>query len=314
MYRGRVRLTIPMVYAIGFMMLFVIGGLTGIILANPSIDYQIHNTLFLVAHFHNMLVPGTLFGMLAGYNFWFPKAFGFCLEERWGYRAAYSWIVGYMLAFFPLYALGLLGMPRRTVAFFEPAYLPWTIIAGVGALVVLFALFSLVMQLGVSIRRRAAYAVPVGDPWDGFSLEWSTSAPPPEYNFPVIPQINSRDPFLSEKDRGQAYQRPDSYTDIEMPANSALGPILAGVGFLMAFGLVWYMWWLVIGAGLIGLTALIARSFVRRTTRVIGADEIRRTHESWLDLVAHTHPIKRADERSMTNRGLAKPPVDGAVQ
>ena len=314
MYRGRVRLTIPMVYAIGFIMLFVIGGLTGIILANPSIDYQIHNTLFLIAHFHNMLVPGTLFGMLAGYNFWFPKAFGFRLNERWGYRAAYSWIVGFMLAFFPLYALGLLGMPRRKVAFFEPAYLPWTIIAGVGALVILFALFSLVMQLGVSLRRRSAYATPVGDPWDGFSLEWSTSSPPPEYNFPVIPQINSRDPFLSEKDHGQAYQRPKSYADIEMPANSALGPILAVLSFLMTFGLVWYMWWLVVGSGLIGLIALIARSFVRRTTRIIGADEVRRTHERWLDQVARTQAIKRADERDTANQGLAVPPVEGAVQ
>ncbi|MDV6319404.1 cbb3-type cytochrome c oxidase subunit I [Chromohalobacter sp. HP20-39] len=314
MYRGRVRLTIPMVYAIGFIMLFVIGGLTGIILANPSIDYQVHNTLFLVAHFHNMLVPGMLFGMLAGYNFWFPKAFGFRLEEHWGYRAAYSWIIGFILAFFPLYALGLLGMPRRTVAFLEPAYLPWTIVAGIGALVVLFALFSLVMQLGVSIRRRVAYAVPVGDPWDGFSLEWSTSSPPPEYNFPVIPEIASRDPFLNEKESGRAYQRPVSYADIEMPANSALGPILAVVSFLMAFGLVWYMWWLVIGAGLVGLAALIARSFVRRTTRTIGADEVRRAHERWLDQVARAKAITRADERDAANQGLAVSPLEGAVQ
>ncbi|WP_256985464.1 cbb3-type cytochrome c oxidase subunit I [Chromohalobacter israelensis] len=314
MYRGRIRLAIPMVYAIGFIMLFVIGGMTGIVLANPSIDYQVHNTLFLVAHFHNMLVPGMLFGMLAGYNYWFPKAFGFRLDERWGYRAAYSWIIGFMLAFFPLYVLGLLGMPRRAVAFFEPAYLPWTVVAGFGALVVLFALFSLVMQLVRSIRYRADSAVPIGDPWDGRTLEWSVSAPPPEYNFPSIPEVASRDPFMSEKSRGQAYQRPTSYADIEMPANSGLGPVFFFVSFLVAFGLVWYMWWLVIGAGLVGLSALIARSFVRRTTRFISAEEVRDTHERWLAQIACTSAVTRADERHTMNRGLSVPPDSGAVQ
>ncbi len=188
MFRGRVRFSISMVYALAFTVLFAIGGLTGIILANPTIDYQVHNTLFLVAHFHNMLIPGLLFGMLAGYNFWFPKAFGFRLEPRWGYVAAILWIVGFVLAFFPLYALGLLGMPRRTAAFFEPAYLPYTLVAGLGALVILAALFSLFVQLWVSVRQRAANRVYVGDPWDGRSLEWATPAPPPEYNFPGAPR------------------------------------------------------------------------------------------------------------------------------
>ncbi|WP_240464747.1 cbb3-type cytochrome c oxidase subunit I [Modicisalibacter sp. 'Wilcox'] len=314
MYRGRVRLTIPMVYALGFLILFVIGGMTGILLANPSIDYQVHNTLFLVAHFHNMLVPGLLFGMLAGYQMWFPKAFGFRLETRWGYRAAYAWIAGFILAFFPLYALGLLGMPRRAVGFIEPAYLPWTIIAGIGALVVLFALFSLVMQFWLSLRHRHENRVPVGDPWDGRSLEWATPAPVPEYNFPVIPEVSSRDAFMREKDLGQAYQRPAEYRDITMPANSALGPILTVTGFLMAFGLVWYLWWLVLLAGVASLGALIARSFVRRTTKVISAEEVRETHEAWLRQVDETQAVKRDKEQDTSNRGRPAAPVSGAVQ
>ncbi|WP_262927339.1 cbb3-type cytochrome c oxidase subunit I [Phytohalomonas tamaricis] len=314
MYRGRIRMSVPLVYALGFIVLFVLGGLTGIVLANPSVDYQVHNSLFLVAHFHNMLIPGTLFGMLAGTNFWFPKAFGFRLDERWGYRAAYSWIIGFMLAFFPLYALGLLGMPRRTVTFFEPAYLPWTIAAGCGVIFILFGGFSLCVQLWRSIRERHLNRVPVGDPWDGRSLEWSISAPPPEYNYPVIPQIYSRDAFMREKDEGTPYQRPDRYQDIEMPANSAMGVVIAATGFLMAFGLTWYMWWLVIASGVVALVAIILRGFVRNTSRIISAREVQETHERWLDIVNHTPGVSRAQEQTTANRGRALPPINGASQ
>jgi len=180
MFRGRVRFTVPMVYAIAFIPLFVVGGMSGILLANPSIDYQVHNTVFLVAHFHNMAVPGVLFGMLAAYHFWFPKAFGFRLNERWGMISALLWIFGFMLAFFPLYALGLMGLPRRTVAYTEPSYVPLEMVALLGAVLVLGALGALVIQLLVSIRDRDENRVYVGDPWDGRALEWSVSAPPPE--------------------------------------------------------------------------------------------------------------------------------------
>ncbi|RKR06694.1 cytochrome o ubiquinol oxidase subunit 1 [Kushneria sinocarnis] len=314
MYRGRVRFSIPMVYALGFLMLFTLGGLSGIILATPSVDYQVHNSLFLVAHFHNMLIPGLLFGMLAAYNYWFPKAFGFRLEERWGYRAAFSWIIGFMLAFFPLYALGLLGMPRRTVTFFTPAYLPWTLAAGLGALVILFAVYCLIMQLWQSVRLRQENATPIGDPWDGRSLEWATPAPPPEYNFPVLPEVYSHDPFTEQKSGGRAYQRPERYADITMPANTAMGVITAVTGFLMAFGLTWYMWWLVIASGAVALIAVIARGYARNTTRVIPAAEVQRTHERWLDDVARTTPVTRDHEHTRANRGLAVPPEQGAIQ
>ena len=314
MYRGRVRLSAPMIYAVGFIMLFVIGGLTGIILATPSVDYQVHNSLFLIAHFHNMLIPGTLFGMLAATNFWFPKAFGFRLEKRWGRRAAYCWVIGFMLAFFPLYALGVLGMPRRSLTFFEPAYLPWTIAAGCGAIVILFAMLFLLIQLWVSVRDRHHNNVFVGDPWDGRSLEWATSSPPPEYNFPVIPEVFSRDAFMAEKEQGKAYQVPDEFPDIEMPANSAMGVIIAVTGTAMAFGLTWYMWWLVILAAMVTLVAIIARGYVRKTTRTIPGDEVRRTHLAWIECVRRTTPVDRSKEQTRENRGLPVPPVEGAVQ
>ena len=314
MYRGRVRLSAPMIYAVGFIMLFVIGGLTGIILATPSVDYQVHNSLFLIAHFHNMLIPGTLFGMLAATNFWFPKAFGFRLEKRWGRRAAYCWVIGFMLAFFPLYALGVLGMPRRSLTFFEPAYLPWTIAAGCGAIVILLAMLFLLIQLWVSVRDRHHNDVFVGDPWDGRSLEWATSSPPPEYNFPVIPEVFSRDAFMAEKEQGKAYQIPDEFPDIEMPANSAMGVIIAVTGTAMAFGLTWYMWWLVILSAMVTLVAIIARGYVRKTTRTIPGDEVRRTHLAWIECVRRTTPVDRSKEQTRENRGLPVPPVEGAVQ
>jgi cytochrome o ubiquinol oxidase subunit 1 len=195
MFRGRVRFTVPMVYSIGFILLFVLGGMSGILLADPSIDYQVHNTVFLVAHFHNVAVPGVLFGMITAYHFWFPKAFGFRLNERWGLLSALCWIFGFMLAFFPLYVLGILGLPRRTVAYSEPSYVPLEWVAFLGALLILAALTALAMQLWLSIKHRDENRVLAGDPWDGRSLEWATSAPPPEYNFAVIPTVKGRDAF-----------------------------------------------------------------------------------------------------------------------
>ncbi|MGR3571056.1 cbb3-type cytochrome c oxidase subunit I [Brevirhabdus sp.] len=310
MVRGRVRITVPMVYAIGFVLLFVVGGTTGIVLANPSVDYQVHNTLFLVAHFHNMLIPGTLFGMLAGYTFWFPKAFGFRLADRWGYVAALCWSLGFMLAFFPLYGLGLLGMPRRMLDFAEPAYLPYTLVALLGACLIVLGFVALCVQLWQSVRDRAALAVPVGDPWDGRSLEWSTSAPPPEWNFARLPVVDDLDPFAARKEAGTAYgpqTAPRRWHDIEMPANSTLGPVLSVASVVLAFGLVWYIWWMVTAGLLVVLGAVIARGFARDTVKLIPAEEVRAEYEAWQARIAATPRIDRGQERTPANRGHAIP-------
>jgi cytochrome o ubiquinol oxidase subunit I len=309
MYRGRVRFTVPMIYGLAFSMLFVIGGLTGVILANPSVDYQVHNTQFLIAHFHNMLVPGTLFGLLAGYHMWFPKAFGFRLDERWGLISALCFIFGFMLAFFPLYALGLLGYPRRTLDFFDPAYVPYLLIALGGALLILLGLFGLMIQLVVSILRREQYAVPAGDPWDGRSLDWSMPAPPPEYNFSVLPVVTGRDAFTTAKEEGTAYQAPRRFHDIEMPKNSAMGMVVCVCGFLAAFGLVWYIWWMVVAASLAIVIAMIGRGFARDTEKIIPAHEIERQHLRWLATVAVTQPVSRGGEVTSANAGLAAAPL-----
>jgi cytochrome o ubiquinol oxidase subunit 1 len=306
MFRGEVRFTVPMLYALAFMMTFVLGGFTGILLAFPPLDYLAHNTLFLVAHFHNMLIPGLLYGMLAGYHYWFPKAFGFRLNETWGRIAFGCWVVGFYLAFMPLYVLGAAGMARRTQEVFEPAFRPWLYIAGVGALVLLCALASLFVQLWVSIRERAANRVFAGDPSDGRGLEWSTSAPPPEYNYARLPQVRSRDPFYDGKRSGDPYAPPRHYQDIRLPKGSMVGPVIGVMGAATAFGLVWHMWWLAIVGLLVIVAAMIARSFVRDIDHVIGAAEVERTETAWLRAVAAAKPTPRQVETSSSNDGLAK--------
>ena len=313
MYRGRVRFTTPMIYSIGFMLLFVLGGMTGILLADPGLDYQVHNSVFLVAHFHNVAVPGLLFGMLAVYHFWFPKAFGFRLHEGLGKVSALCWIVGFMVAFFPLYALGLMGMPRRNLAYSDARYEPLEMVAWLGAGIVVTALALLVLQLWVSIRQRDANRVFVGDPWDGRSLEWATSAPPPEYNFAVIPEVTDRDAFAVAKETGRAYQALDKFEAIELPKNSAMGPVIAAAGFILAFGLVWHIWWMVVLSALACVAAMIGRGFARDTERTISADTVREHHQRWLRAVAAATPIRRADEGTSRNEGLSQHLPDGVV-
>ncbi|MEG8019631.1 cbb3-type cytochrome c oxidase subunit I [Sphingomonas sp. LR55] len=306
MFRGEVRFTVPTLYSLAFMMTFVIGGITGIVLAIPPLDYVFHNTLFLVAHFHNMLIPGTLYGMLAAYHYWFPKAFGFRLDERWGRRAFACWVGGFYLAFMPLYVLGASGMVRRTAEIFEPDFRPWLYVACGGACVLLAALGSLFVQLWVSIRDRETTRVTAGDPWDGRTLEWSTSAPPPEYNFAVLPTVVRRDEFYEGKRDANPYAPPACYASIEVPRGSALGPVIGLAAASCGFGLVWHMWWLAT-LGLVGIAAaLITRSFVRDTMRAIPAAEVEAVERRWLTAVHEHRPISRELEQTPANRGLAE--------
>ncbi len=306
MFRGRIRFTVPMLYSMAFIVLFAVGGLTGILVANPGVDYQVHNTVFLVAHFHNMLIPGLLYGMLAGYNFWFPKAFGFRLNQRWGVISFACWVSGFLLAFMPLYALGAMGLPRRSDEYFEAAYLPWTIAALFGAALVLAAMASLVVQLLVSIKHRERNSMPIGDPWNGRSLEWATPSPPPEYNFGVIPTVGERDTFMARKLNGTAYNFPSRYEDIVMPRNSMVGAVIAVAGAGGGFGLVWHIWWMAAGGLLLAMAAVIARSFVRNTERVIPAEQVRRETEAWLKAARSEPPATREEEMTPANHGLAE--------
>ena len=306
MYRGRVRFSVPMLFALAFLVSFVIGGMTGIILAVPPLDYMVHNTVFLIAHFHNMLIPGLLFGMIAGYQFWFPKAFGFRLNERWGRIAFVFWVAGFYVTFMPLYVLGLEGLPRRSQEAFNAGFEPLLIVAAFGALLLLSGLASLFVQLWVSVRDRDRSRVPVGDPWDGRGLEWSLPAPVPEYNFASLPQVQGRDAFMTMKEKGTAYRHPEHYESIAIPMNSALGPIVGLAGGVCAFALVWHMWWAVIAGLVVAWGAVIARSFARNTERIIPAENIAAQQGAWLQMARDARAVPRELEFTPENKGLAE--------
>lgn len=313
LYRGRIRFSVPMLYGLSFLMLFVIGGLSGVILANPTVDYQVHNTLFLVAHFHNVLLPGVLFGLLAGYNYWFPKAFGFRLDEAWGRISVVLWTVGFMLTFLPLYFVGLMGMPRRSYSWEDPSFHPYLITAVIGALVILAALLSVVVQLWISIRNRGQNCVPVGDPWDARTLEWSIPAPPPPYNFAIIPHVTDRDDFAAAKEHGRAYPLPDQYEDIAMPRNTSIGFVLCVLSGVWMFALVWWIWWLAALMAVMMILSFILWTFQTDTEEVVSAEDVRRQHEAWLDLVRNATPVNRDHEGAPENTGLARPDLEAAT-
>jgi cytochrome o ubiquinol oxidase subunit 1 len=305
MFWGEVRFTTAMLFSLAFMITFVIGGMTGVILATPPLDYMMHNTLFLVAHFHNMLIPGMLYGVIAGYYYWFPKAFGFRLSETWGRIAFLCWVPGFYLAFMPLYVLGAAGVARRTQELFDPAFRPWLIAALLGAALLLSGLASLFIQLYVSIKQRHTTQVPVGDPWDARGLEWSISAPPPEYNFAVIPEVHGRDAFYALKKSQAAYKPSNRYEDITLPKNSMCGLLIGLSMSACFFALVWHIWWLTILGFTIAIGTVIVRSFMRDVERVIPAAEVAAQDRRWLERVGAAVPIPRQLELSPANEGLA---------
>jgi cytochrome o ubiquinol oxidase subunit I len=270
LYGGRIRFTVPIYWALGFMVTFVIGGMTGVLLAAPPADFVVHNSLFLVAHFHNVIIGGVLFGAFAGYNFWFPKAFGFTLDERLGKASFWCWFIGFYLAFMPLYMLGLMGATRRMQHYAETGWQPLMLVAFVGALVILAGIVLTIVQLVVSIRTRDQRRDVTGDPWNGRSLEWSTTSPPPPWNFAVLPRVEREDQYWASKRRGSAEEaaRP-RLEPIEMPKNSPIGFVIAFFVTVMGFALIWHIWWM----ALVGLIGILGAALVH-AWRVHGEVEI----------------------------------------
>jgi len=282
MYRGRVRFTVPVLWTIGFMVTFVIGGVTGVLMAVPGADFVLHNSLFLIAHFHNTIIGGVVFGCLAAMNYWFPKAFGFRLAERWGKASFWCWLVGFYVAFMPLYILGLKGMTRRMNHYANPDWQPYLAVALVGAVIILFGIFFTVLQIYVSVRDRATLRDPSGDPWGGRTLEWSISSPAPFYNFAVLPQVRQLDQFWTDKQDGVAYMRPNHYEDIHMPRNTGVGVIMGLFGIVLGFALTWHIWWLA-AVGLLGMVGgFLVRVYDRNTDYWVPAAEVERIERARL--------------------------------
>jgi cytochrome o ubiquinol oxidase subunit 1 len=276
MYRGRIRFEPPMLWTIGFMVTFVIGGMTGVLLAVPPADFVLHNSLFLIAHFHNVIIGGVVFGMFAGINYWFPKAFGYKLDTFWGKCSFWFWFVGFYLAFMPLYVLGLMGVTRRLSHFDDPSLQIWFQIAAVGALLIACGIGCFLIQLAVSFKRREALRDTTGDPWGGRTLEWSTSSPPPVYNFAFTPKVYDIDAWADMKNNG--FVRPqEGFNAIHMPKNTGAGFIIAAFSAVVGFALIWQMW-LLAGLGFAAvLAAVIIHTFNYNRDYHIPADEVVRT-------------------------------------
>ncbi len=293
MYGGKVIYPTAMLFSVGFMVTFVVGGMTGVLLAVPPADFELHNSVFLVAHFHNVIIGGVLFGAFAGYNYWFPKAFGFRLHEGLGKASFWCWFVGFYVAFMPLYVLGLMGMTRRLQHYDNPAWRPWLLVAAAGAAIILVGIVLMIAQLVVSIRQRESLRDLTGDPWDGRSLEWATASPPPVFNFAVLPKVEGEEPYWGIKERARDLahlaDEPD-YEAIEIPRNSATGVVCAFFATIIGFSLIWHIWWLV-GVGFVGaFTTFVVFAWRDRTEQEIPREEVARIDRA--NRASRTHALE----------------------
>ena len=258
MYGGSIRFTTPVHWALGFMVTFVIGGMTGVLMAIPPADFVLHNSLFLIAHFHNVIIGGVLFGAMAGYTYWFPKAFGFKLHEGLGKAVFWCWFFGFYLAFMPLYVLGLMGATRRMQHYADPTWQPLMVAALAGAVIILVGILLTIVQLIVSIRTRERRRDHTGDPWNGRTLEWSISSPPPAWNFASLPTVSGPDAFWERKRHPEIQGSAPRLVSLLVPKNSALGFFIAFFSVILGFSLIWHIWWLAI-VGLLGVLAASLR-------------------------------------------------------
>ena len=259
MVRGRVHLTSPMLWFLGFVIIFTVGGMAGILLSIAPVDFQTHNSLFLIAHFHSVIIGGVVFGFFSGFTYWFPKFTGFKLNERLGKCAFWCWFVGFFFAFLPLYVLGLMGTTRRLSHYdASTGWQPFFIVAAFGAALIATGIGFQVAQGIVSIKQRKQNLDLTGDPWNGRTLEWDTSSPPPLYNFAVIPEVHERDAFWVMKETGHTKPDPKDFTDVMMPKNTPMGLIIGVFAFLFSFGIIWYIWWMVI----LGIAGVVVSAII----------------------------------------------------
>ena len=285
MYHGKIRFEPPMLWTVGFMVTFVIGGMTGVLLAVPPADFSLHNSLFLIAHFHNVIIGGVLFGLMAGITYWFPKAFGYRLVSSWGKASFWFWFVGFYVAFMPLYWLGMLGVTRRMNHFDDASLQIWFQLAALGALLIAIGIACFLIQLVVSFLRREELRDTTGDPWNGRTLEWSTSSPPPQYNFAITPLVHDADAWWQMKQYG--YRRPqEGFKPIHMPKGTAAGIVLAGLSTVCGFALIWHIWWLAIASFAATIISAIIHTFNYKRDYYIPAEEVIRTEASRTQLMA----------------------------
>ncbi|KLV10548.1 cytochrome o ubiquinol oxidase subunit I [Photobacterium ganghwense] len=289
MYKGRITFTTPMLWTIGFLISFSIGGMTGVLMAVPGADFVLHNSVFLIAHFHNVIIGGVVFGCFAGLTYWFPKMTGYTLNETWGKRAFWCWIIGFILAFVPLYALGFMGMTRRLSQDINPEFFPLLAVAACGTAVIAAGVLCQFIQIFVSIRDRHQNVDLSGDPWDGRTLEWATSSPPPFYNFAVLPKGDELDAFWYQKERGEHNKDQEAeYQPIHMPKNTPTGMYVSAWSLVFGFAMIWYIWWLA-AIGFVGMiVTCIRHSFNEDVDYYVTVEEIKAIE------AAHKAKLKQA--------------------
>lgn len=280
MYKGKIVFASPMYWFIGFLLLFMLGGMGGVFMASPPADFQVHNSLFLVAHFHTMIVGVALFGIFAGTTFWFPKIFGYKLDEELDKKAFWFWIVGFFVSFIPLYILGFMGAPRRLDHYAaSTGWQPLFITSLIGFIIILCGVATQILMVIKSIRDRKKNVDTTGDPWNGRTLEWASHSPPPFYNFATLPPIHSYEPFWDLKKQGVKLDT--NYTDIECFRNTGMGIYIAIFAFITGFAIVWEIIWL-IAFGLIGcIVCVILLSFDDDLEYELHAAEVAKIEQSY---------------------------------
>ncbi|WBH17231.1 cytochrome o ubiquinol oxidase subunit I [Sphingomonas radiodurans] len=283
MYRGQIRFELPMMWVVAFLLTFTVGGMTGVLLAVPPADFVLHNSLFLVAHFHNVIIGGVVFGLFAAIEYWFPKAFGFKLDPFWGKIHFWGWVIGYWVAWTPMYIAGLMGVTRRLRHLDDTTLQPLFITAMIGAFIIAIGIGAFVIQLFVSIRNRDKLRDTTGDPWNGRTLEWSTSSPPPHYNFAFQPMVHELDAWHDMKDRGHEVPA-KGYRPIHMPRNSGAGVILSGLALVLGFAMVWYIWWLAAASFVALIVVSIGHTFNYDRDYHIPAEEVAQTERAAAEL------------------------------
>jgi len=289
MYQGRIVFNSAMLWTVGFIVTFSIGGMTGVLLAVPGADFVLHNSLFLIAHFHNVIIGGVVFGCFAGMTYWWPKAFGYTLNEKWGKRAFWFWIIGFYVAFMPLYALGFMGMTRRLSQQIDPEFHTLLVVAAGGVVLIALGILCQVIQIVLSVIQRDQNRDLTGDPWGGRTLEWSTSSPPPFYNFAVVPDVNNeRDAFWQMKEDGTAYKKPLAYEPIHMPKNTGAGVVIAAFSLFFGFAMIWHIWWLAI-IGFAGMIVTwIVHSFNEDVDYYVPVSEVERIENRHFEQISES--------------------------
>jgi cytochrome o ubiquinol oxidase subunit 1 len=279
MYHGRIHFASPMFWFMGFLVTFTIGGVAGVMMGIPPVDFQLHNSLFLVAHFHTMIIGGVVFGYFAGITYWFPKIFGFRLNERLGKYAFWSWLTGFVLAFGPLYILGIMGATRRLDHYSASlGWQPLFIVAAIGVVFIGLGIGFQLLQLGVSILQRKQNLDITGDPWNGRTLEWSIPSPAPFYNFAQVPVVHSRDPFWEQKKSG--HKPVGGYEDIIMPKNTPMGLFIAAFAMTIGFAFIWHITWLIV-AGFLGvIISVIVFTLQDDTEYIVPAHTVKELEET----------------------------------